>query len=73
MTLFIIHLGIEAYFKVVNGSISKGEKVQFFATGKSYTADEVGILKFKQEKSETISMEMLDILFLELKMLMKLK
>ncbi len=47
--------GIEAYFKVVNGSISKGEKVQFFATGKSYTADEVGILKFKQEKSETIS------------------
>ena len=47
--------GIEAYFKVVNGSISKGEKVKFFATGKSYTADEVGILKFKQEKSETIS------------------
>ena len=47
--------GIEAYFKVVNGSISKGEKVKFFATGKSYTADEVGILKFKQEKCETIS------------------
>ena len=47
--------GIEAYFKVVNGSISKGEKVKFFATGKSYNADEVGILKFKQEKSETIS------------------
>ena len=26
--------GIEAYFKVVNGVISKGQKVKFFATGK---------------------------------------
>src|SRR5690606_29498353 len=34
--------GIEAYFKVVNGKISKGEKVKFMATGKTYDADEVG-------------------------------
>ncbi len=47
--------GIEAYFKVVNGSISKGDKVKFFATGKSYVAEEVGILKFKQEKCNSIS------------------
>ena len=47
--------GIEAYFKVISGTISKGDKVKFFATGKSYTAEEIGILKFKQEKCESIS------------------
>ena len=40
--------GIEAYFKVVNGKISKGEKVKFMATDKVYEADEVGTLKLKQ-------------------------
>ncbi|WP_434980603.1 translation elongation factor 4 [Daejeonia sp. YH14] len=40
--------GIEAYFKVVNGSIRKGQKVKFMATGKTYDADEVGTLKLKQ-------------------------
>lgn len=40
--------GIEAYFKVVNGSIKKGEKIKFFATEKTYEADEVGTLKLKQ-------------------------
>lgn len=45
--------GIEAYFKVVNGKISKGEKVKFMATDKVYEADEVGTLKLKQvPKSE---------------------
>lgn len=37
--------GIIAYFKVVNGSIHKGDKVKFFNTGMEYEADEVGILK----------------------------
>jgi len=47
--------GIEAYFKIVNGTLSKGEKVKFFATGKSYVAEEVGILKFKKEKCQSIA------------------
>jgi len=37
--------GIIAYFKIVNGSIRKGDLVKFVATGKEYEADEVGILK----------------------------
>ncbi|MDR1056871.1 MAG: translation elongation factor 4 [Prevotellaceae bacterium] len=37
--------GIIAYFKVMNGSIRKGDKVKFFATGKEYDADEIGVLK----------------------------
>jgi len=39
--------GIIAYFKVVNGSIKKGDKVKFFNTGKEYEADEVGKLRLK--------------------------
>lgn len=37
--------GIIAYYKVVNGTIKKGDLVKFFATGKEYDADEVGVLK----------------------------
>lgn len=37
--------GIIAYFKIVNGSIKKGDLVKFIATDKEYNADEIGILK----------------------------
>ncbi|MGZ4157588.1 MAG: translation elongation factor 4, partial [Bacteroidia bacterium] len=41
--------GIIAYYKVVNGSIKKGDKVKFIATDKEYNADEIGVLRLKQE------------------------
>ena len=41
--------GVETYFRILNGKISKGEHVQFMATGKNYFADEIGALKLKQE------------------------
>ena len=41
--------GIEAYFKIINGSIKKGEKVKFMSTEKEYLAEEIGALKLKQE------------------------
>ncbi|MBL7956616.1 MAG: elongation factor 4 [Flavobacteriales bacterium] len=37
--------GIIAYFRVMNGTIRKGDRVKFFNTGVEYNADEVGILK----------------------------
>lgn len=37
--------GIIAYYRVRNGVIRKGDKIKFFNTGKSYGAEEVGILK----------------------------
>ncbi len=46
--------GIEAYFKVVNGSIKKGQKVKFMATEKSYDADEIGTLKLNQLPKDSI-------------------
>jgi len=39
--------GVIAYFKIKNGSIRKGDKVKFFATGKEYDVEEVGVLKMK--------------------------
>ena len=41
--------GIEAYFKIINGSIKKGDKVKFMSTEKEYLAEEIGALKLKQE------------------------
>ncbi|MCA0429346.1 MAG: translation elongation factor 4 [Bacteroidetes bacterium] len=46
--------GIIAYYKIINGSIKKGEKVKFVNTGASYFADEVGVLKLKQEARDEV-------------------
>ena len=37
--------GIIAYFRIMNGSLRKGDKVKFMATEREYNADEVGVLK----------------------------
>lgn len=46
--------GIEAFYKVVNGEIRKGQEVKFMATGKKYGADEIGTLKLKQVEKKVI-------------------
>ena len=48
--------GIEAIFRVSSGKISKGEKVKFMATGRTYSADEIGILRLnKDPKNELLA------------------
>ena len=47
-SVFNSYRGIEVYFRVLNGSIKKGDKVKFMATGKEYHADEIGALKLVQ-------------------------
>jgi GTP-binding protein LepA len=45
--------GIIVYYRILNGSIKKGDLVKFVSTGQEYGADEVGILKLKMtEKKE---------------------
>ena len=46
--------GVETYFKVVNGSIQKNQRVKFLATGKTYGADEVGTLNLTQTPKKEI-------------------
>ena len=46
--------GVIAYFKIRNGSIRKGDKVKFIATGKEYEIEEVGVLKLKMQPTAEI-------------------
>lgn len=46
--------GIIAYFKVVNGTIKKGDLVKFIATGREYDADEVGVLRLDMEPRKEV-------------------
>jgi len=54
-SMFNSFRGIIAYFKIVNGTIRKGDRVKFFSTGHEYTADEIGILKMKPEPRDEMS------------------
>ncbi|MCF8371819.1 MAG: translation elongation factor 4 [Bacteroidales bacterium] len=40
--------GIIAYFRIMNGTMRKGDLVKFVNTRKEYNADEIGVLKLKQ-------------------------
>ena len=46
--------GIETYFRVIDGSIKKSQKIKFLATNKAYNADEVGTLNLKQSPKQEI-------------------
>lgn len=44
-SVFNPYRGVIAYYKIVNGTLRKGDKVRFFHTGREYEADEIGILQ----------------------------
>jgi len=47
--------GIIAYYRILNGTLNKGEKIRFFNTGKDYHADEIGILKMDLVPKQFVS------------------
>ena len=47
--------GIEVYFRVFNGTLKKGDRVKFVNTNKTYEADEIGVLKLKQQPKDAVS------------------
>jgi GTP-binding protein LepA len=51
-SIFNSFRGIIAYIKIVNGTIHKGDKVKFVNTGHEYNAEEIGVLKLKQDPRE---------------------
>ena len=53
-SVFNPYRGIETYFKIVNGKMSKGDRVRFMSTGKDYGAEEVGTLKLSQVPKKQI-------------------
>ena len=46
--------GIIVYYRILNGSIKKGDQVKFVSTGQVYGADEVGILKLKMTEKPAV-------------------
>ncbi len=53
-SVFNSYRGIIAYYKVVEGSINKGDQIKFMNTAKEYYAEEIGVLRLKQEPRKTI-------------------
>lgn len=47
--------GIEVYFRVLNGTMRQGDQVKFLSTGKTYQADEIGILQLRQTPQAALS------------------
>ena len=46
--------GIIAYYRVLDGQISKADRIRFVNTEKDYNADEVGILRMDMEPREVV-------------------
>lgn len=46
--------GIIVYYRILNGSIKKGEKIKFLSTDMDYGADEVGILKLTMQEQKEV-------------------
>ena len=46
--------GIIAYYRVLDGQISKGDRIRFVNTEKDYNADEVGILRMDMEPRDVV-------------------
>ncbi|MEO0066397.1 MAG: elongation factor 4 [Bacteroidota bacterium] len=47
--------GIIIYYRIMNGTLRKGDKIRFVATGKDYIADEVGVLKLNMTPKDQVS------------------
>lgn len=47
--------GVEVYFRVLNGTLNRGDQVKFLSTGKTYGVDEIGILKLHQTPQPRLS------------------
>ncbi|NRA47902.1 MAG: elongation factor 4 [Phaeodactylibacter sp.] len=47
-SVFNAYRGVIAYFRIINGTMQKGDLVRFVNTGKEYEADEIGVLKMTQ-------------------------
>ena len=53
-SIFNSFRGVIANFRVMNGTIRKGDKIQFVNTGETYFAEEIGILKMTPQPKDII-------------------
>jgi GTP-binding protein LepA len=53
-SVFNTFRGIIIYFRIMNGTITRGQKVKFIATGQEYDAQEIGVLKLGMEAKQHV-------------------
>lgn len=54
-SMFNAYRGVIAYFRIMNGTLKKGDKVLFMNTESEYSADEIGILQMDQVPQKELS------------------
>ncbi|MFO7767398.1 MAG: translation elongation factor 4 [bacterium] len=54
-SIFDTYRGAVPYFRVVDGTIEKGELIRFMASKKEYEVDEVGIFRLRKDPVEELS------------------
>ncbi|MFT4667841.1 MAG: GTP-binding protein LepA, partial [Gammaproteobacteria bacterium] len=54
-SVFNSYRGVIAYFRIMNGTMRKNDKIHFVNTGGDYQADEVGILQLDQVPKKELS------------------
>ena len=54
--------GIIIYYRIMNGTITRGQKVKFIATGQEYDATEIGVLKFGMEAQVPLVLSLLSLM-----------
>ncbi len=54
-SVFNSYRGVIAYFRILNGTMKKNDKVRFVNTGKDYVADEIGILQLNQVPQKVLA------------------
>ena len=52
---FNSYRGVIAYFRIMNGTMKKGDKIHFFNTDNDYNADEIGVLQLNQIPKKELS------------------
>lgn len=50
-SIFDTYRGVIVYLRVFEGDLKEGDKIEFFATGKRFEAEEVGILKMERKRT----------------------
>jgi GTP-binding protein LepA len=54
-SMFNAYRGVVAYFRIMNGTIKKGDAIRFVNTGREYDSDEIGILQMDQVPQKELS------------------
>lgn len=54
-SVFNPYRGVIAYYRIMNGTLKKGDRVRFFHTDNEYEADEVGVLRMDMTPKDSLS------------------